>query len=288
MAALFSELGFQPTPLGDLSLRRRTMLSLGVEVYEVKLGDEYLMSSLFTESERELGRLGIARAADATARGDGGHAAEGARSPGSEPAADSLPSGEANSVAATPDRAGAVPPAATPPADLDVVVGGLGLGYTAQAVLESPRVRSLVVVELFGAVIEWHQRGLVPMGTTVADDPRCRLVEADFFAAADADSAGFDPEQPGRTFGAILVDIDHTPDLVLDAENARLYTPEGLAAVSRRLNPGGVFGVWSDKPEDVGFTERLRAVFGAADAHAVTFDNPLRGSEYTQTVYLAG
>lgn len=60
MSLLFEELDYRPTPIGALSLRRRRELSLGVDVFEIKLGDEYLMSSLFTASEVALARLGIA------------------------------------------------------------------------------------------------------------------------------------------------------------------------------------------------------------------------------------
>ncbi|MDA3895854.1 MAG: spermidine synthase, partial [Desulfobacteraceae bacterium] len=64
--------------------------------------------------------------------------------------------------------------------DLDVVVGGLGLGYTAVSALEDKRVASLVVVEYLEGVIEWHQKSLVPLGKTLMNDARCRLVHADF------------------------------------------------------------------------------------------------------------
>lgn len=56
---MFEELDFRRTKIGDISLRRRTELSLGVDVLEIKLGDEFLMSSLFTEGEIELARLGL-------------------------------------------------------------------------------------------------------------------------------------------------------------------------------------------------------------------------------------
>lgn len=57
----FEELDFQKTPLGDLILRKRTVLSLdNEEVYEVILGNAFLMSSLFTVVEQELSRLGLA------------------------------------------------------------------------------------------------------------------------------------------------------------------------------------------------------------------------------------
>src|SRR5687767_6131565 len=134
MSIDFAELDFRATPLGDLSLRRRRVLALdGLEVFEVKLGDAFLMSSLFHEVEVALADLGLA-------------------------ALDS--------------------------SNLDVVVGGLGLGYTARAALKHPTVRSLLVVDALDAVIEWHQRGLVPLGPELTGDPRCRFVHGDFFALA--------------------------------------------------------------------------------------------------------
>ena len=60
MSALFEELDYRPTPIGALSLRRRKELRLGIDVFEIKLGDEFLMSSLFTASEIALARLGLA------------------------------------------------------------------------------------------------------------------------------------------------------------------------------------------------------------------------------------
>src|ERR1700680_424162 len=124
--------------------------------------------------------------------------------------------------------------------DLDVVVGGLGLGYTAQAVLENPDVRSLIVVDALAEVIEWHQRGLIPLGRQFSSDPRCRLVNADFFALSHS-AGGFDSDAPRRRFDAVLVDIDHSPTNLLHPRHAALYAPEGLARLAEHLRPGGVF-----------------------------------------------
>ena len=236
MSVSFDELGYESTPLGDLSLRRRRLVSLDRDVYEVKLGEEYLMSSLFTESEEELGRMGVAEASQTK--------------------------------------------------EIDVVVGGLGLGYTAAAVLDCVGVASLLVVELFGAVIDWHERGIVSIGRRVSGDPRCRLLQGDFFARATS-KEGFDPDRPGRRHHAILLDIDHTPEQLLDPRNAGFSEADGLKKVRGHLYDGGVFGVWSDKPPSDSFTRRLADVFARAQARPVTFPNPLLGSEYTQTVYLA-
>ena len=126
------------------------------------------------------------------------------------------------------------------------MVGGLGLGYTAQAVLEHKTVGSLIVVEALQPVIDWHVAGLVPLGRELAAEPRCRFVLGDFFALA-ASPAGFDAASPGRAFDAVLVDIDHSPDALLDAGNAAFYGEAGLTRLAAHLMPGGVFGLWSNE-----------------------------------------
>ena len=236
MSLRFEEIDWRPTPLGDISLRRRRDAASGEDVYEVKLGEEFLMSSLFTAGEIALTRLGLARLPD--------------------------------------DRAA------------DVAVGGLGLGYTARAALEDPRVRALVVIDALGEVIEWHEKHLVPLGAELTSDTRCRLVKGDFFALA-ADPDGLDPEAPGRLFHAVLLDVDHSPEHVLHPRHAALYRPEGLRRLAAHLHPGGVFALWSNDPPQDGFTSALREVFADARAHVVTFDNPLQGGTATNTVYVA-
>ena len=234
MAVDFEELSYRKTPLGDLVLRRRTEVKLGVEVYEVKLGDEFLMSSLFTGSEIALARLAL-------------------------------------------DKLTAPCP--------DVVVGGLGLGYTAKAVLAHQRVRSLLVVEALKDVIDWHRTALVPLGAELTSDPRCRFVNADFFALVDSEDV--DSTSPGRRFDAILVDIDHSPRHLLNPQHAMLYTREGLVNLARHLRPGGVFGLWSNDPPDADFQAELGCVFEDYEASVVRFPNPLLGSEAACTVYTA-
>ena len=98
---------------------------------------------------------------------------------------------------------------------------------------------------------------------------------------------GFDPDQPGRKFDAILLDIDHSPDALLDARSESFYQPEGLAKLAAHLEPGGIFALWSDARTDTAFTERLAQVFAEAWAEPVTFFNPLQDKPFTQTVYLA-
>ena len=131
MSAGFEEIDRRQTPMGELTVRRRREPTLQIDVFEVKLGDEFLMSSLFTVAEVALATLGLA------------------------------------------DLSGP---------DLDVVVGGLGLGYTARAVLEHTNVHALHVVDALGEVIEWHEQGLLPLSGALTTDPRCHLLHGDFFA----------------------------------------------------------------------------------------------------------
>jgi spermidine synthase len=142
------------------------------------------------------------------------------------------------------------------------------------------------VVDALAPVIEWHEKGMLPLGRALVDYPRCRLLHGDFFALADSE-AGFDADAPGRRFDAILVDIDHSPDALLDAGSATFYQPDGLRRLAAHLRPGGVFGLWSDAHPDEAFTARLASVFAQARAEPVTFDNPLQDRPFTQTVYLA-
>ena len=233
MSRDFEELDYRQTPLGDLTLRRRRVLSLGgIDVFEVKLGEAFLMSSLFHEVEVALANLGLA-ALDAGA--------------------------------------------------WDVVVGGLGLGYTAVAALEHAEVRSLVVVDALDAVIDWHRRGLVPLGPKLTADPRCRFLHGDFFSMANSD-AGFDS---GKKFHAVLLDIDHSPRNLLHPCNAAFYEPAGLRALAAHLHERGVFALWSDDPPDDEFLRSLSEVFATAEAHVVKFANPLLDCESASTVYVA-
>lgn len=198
----------------------------------MKLGDEYLMSSLFTKSERQLATLGLSGL-------DG---------------------------------------------ELDVVIGGLGLGYTAAETLKNKKVSRLLVIDLFQTVIDWHRDGLVPLGKVLTDDTRCELRQGDFFELA---RTGFDAATPERKFDAVLVDIDHTPEHLLNPTNMSLYTSEGLTSVRRQIKPGGSFALWSDDPASDDFTERLGDVFGSATAYNVEFPNPYTNSMSVNSVYVA-
>ena len=167
----------------------------------------------------------------------------------------------------------------------DVVVGGLGLGYTAAAALRDQRVKSLTVIEALPPVIDWHRRGLLPLDPPLVGDQRVELVAADFFTLAA--SGGLRSRQPAARAHAILLDIDHSHQHWLDPSHASFYTRDGLSAVRDALHPGGVFGMWADGDPERGFERLLSAVFASASGCRVEFDNPLTGGRSASTVYLA-
>jgi spermidine synthase len=227
------ELAFHKTSLGELTLRRRIEpLLQNKEVFEVKLGEEFLMSSLFTEGEKELSRLGLI-------------GLEG---------------------------------------ELDVVVGGLGLGYTAAAALENENVRSLLVIDLFQEVIDWHQNKLVPLGEILSEDKRCEMRQGDFFELA---RTGFDVFDLQKKFDAVLLDIDHSPEHFLDKKNKSFYDTDGLISLREQIKTGGAFALWSNDPLDEKFTKHLESVFGTATAQTIEFANPYTNSISVNSVYVA-
>lgn len=234
MSRIIEELARAATPMGDIVLRRRLEPTLQIDIWEVFLGDDGLMSSLFTDGEEALTTIGLAAVV-----------------------------GES----------------------LDVVVGGLGLGYTARVALLDERVASLYVVDTLDTVIGWHQQHLVPLGAELTGDARCRLVHGDFFAIID-EGLPLPADAPAK-FHAILVDIDHSPVDLLEAGHAALYDPAGLQRIVEHLQPGGVFALWSNDASDDAFLATLRSVFAAADAHDVAFANFLIDGTSHSTIYVA-
>ncbi|MFK8066731.1 MAG: spermidine synthase [Gammaproteobacteria bacterium] len=245
MTLILEELSYQKTPLGDISLRKRSEPRLDNKIlYEVKLNDEFLMSSLFPEAEIQLAKLGLSALKDSL----------------SEDHADK---------------------------NLNIVVGGLGLGYTAAAVLDDPSVKALIVIDVMQPVIEWHQNGLVPLGEKLTLDTRCKLVHADFFELAMSHNASFDQNNPDQKAHAILLDIDHSPSHWLNSENSQFYTKKSLQSLADKIQPGGFFGLWSNDPPEDKFITLLDSVFKSSSSHIITFPNPYTGAESTNTIYLA-
>ena len=214
------------TPIGELCLRRRELLSQpGTLITEVTLDHEFLMSSYHTASEDALARLGI--------EWHGGR-------------------------------------------ELSVLVGGLGLGYTAQAALDCSQTGRVDVIELLPEVISWLTRDLIPLAGKLRQEPRFSVSQADFFQ--------YLRNPAGRFYD--VVDIDHSPDENLHPENLPFYTVEGLRQVRTHLKENGVLAVWSSASNDR-FVSSLENVFSEVKVETIQWHNDLIDKDLCDLVFLA-
>lgn len=168
----------------------------------------------------------------------------------------------------------------------DVLVGGLGLGYTAKAALDQENVASVTVIEMLPEVINWHRKDLLPLGNTLSQDERCRLVQGDFFqwVLKQWNPDGLDlPEK----FRVILIDIDHSPEFLISPASKPFYEKAGLHRLCRHLLPDGVVALWSADPPEDSFLAELRKVFQQVDTHEVEFYNPFFYRQDAYTIYVA-
>jgi len=156
--------------------------------------------------------------------------------------------------------------------DLQVLVGGLGLGYTAAEVLASDRVGHVEVVEFLPQVIDWLAQGLVPLSSSLNDDSRLLVTQGDVYRRLT--------QPPQKQYDVILIDVDHSPDEHLDGVNNLFYREEGLKHARKHLTKNGVLGVWS-YAESSPFADALRNVFGEVLIKPITFTNVIDNNKST-------
>ncbi|MFT7630431.1 MAG: hypothetical protein ACI87E_001437 [Mariniblastus sp.] len=240
----FEILAYEPTELGLLCLRRRELLSRpGTMVTEVTLNHEFLMSSYLTESERQLATIGVEMVADSEAVQ-------------SEPSSDSQPA-----------RSGK---------GLSVLIGGLGLGYTAAAALRFDDVASVEVVEFLPQVIGWMNEGLVPLSEQLNREPRFQITPGDVYARLT---------EPGESqFDLIAIDVDHSPEDVLGGQSSGFYSVAGLESARSHLKSGGVLGIWSYAANSP-LLDHMRTVFSDVRVEQVTVMNDLINEEQTDWLF---
>ncbi len=151
----------------------------------------------------------------------------------------------------------------------EVLVGGLGLGYTAQALLAGD-VERLVVAELHADVVAAVRAG-AGAGPSVLDDPRCTVEVGDVRDVVAA--------QPDASLDAVLLDVDNGPDFLVHETNAAVYAADGLADAARVLRPGGTLAVWS-MADSAPLRARLAALLDDVGAVAVHVDLQGRSEHY--------
>jgi spermidine synthase len=158
----------------------------------------------------------------------------------------------------------------------DVLVGGLGLGFTLQAVLTDRRVERCAVIEIEQALVDWMRDGTIQHGQTLLADERAVVVVADVsLALAEAREA---------TYDLVLLDVDNGPGYLVHETNAALYDAPFLALTQRVLRPGGALAIWS-AAESPGLEASLLEVFGNVEPQSYAVD--LQGREETYWLYVA-
>ncbi|MBI2122700.1 MAG: spermine/spermidine synthase [Armatimonadetes bacterium] len=158
---------------------------------------------------------------------------------------------------------------------LRVLVGGLGIGYTAQAALEDPRVHRVDVVELEPVVVRWHQTFFAELCGHPLDEPRTTLIQNDLF----------DVPLQSNTYDALLLDTDNGPRWLARDMNQRIYEPSTLQRFLSALRPGGVIAFWSADPAPM-FAELLASLAGSVEAIECA-DEQAPGRATTAWVYLS-
>ncbi|MEU6554588.1 spermidine synthase [Streptomyces sp. NPDC046915] len=152
----------------------------------------------------------------------------------------------------------------------ELLIGGLGVGFSLAHAAADPRWGRITVVERERAVVDWHLGGpLSAFSAAALADPRTHIVEGDLLAHVNETSA---------TYDALCLDIDNGPGWTVTEGNEGLYSPAGLAGCARALRPGGVLAVWSARPSpefegtlrNAGFqqvrTEEIPVARGVPDA----------------------
>lgn len=144
-----------------------------------------------------------------------------------------------------------------PRPDLQVLIGGLGMGFTVAAVLQTldelgsgAAEATVQVAELVPGVIDWNRRLIGDCASQPLNDQRVTVIQADVYREI---------EKAERSFDAIMLDVDNGPEALTHDHNNRLYNTDGLSRSMEALRPGGVLAVWSAGPER-SFTARLQKV----------------------------
>lgn len=161
---------------------------------------------------------------------------------------------------------------------LRILIGGLGLGYTARAALESDRVSKCEVVEFLPQVISWLDGGLVPLSDELNADNRLKVIQGDIYRQLIS--------PPKQKHDLILIDVDHSPDENLDEANGKFYTADGLKRAKLHLAQDGLLGVWS-YAESSAFADALRDVFREVRIEPVTVYNNLINVQQTDWLFFA-
>jgi spermidine synthase len=159
-----------------------------------------------------------------------------------------------------------------------VLLGGLGLGYTAAEVLRHT-VEQLDIVELEGCLVQWAQDGCTDQLHGVAADPRIRLYAGDIASVLRGPSTSPGLREPTGPWDVILLDVDNGPDFLIHPQNAALYEPPLLTAAYDQLRPGGLLAIWCQGEASL-LESTLRGLGRAVEAHRIEVQRGERQLRY--------
>ena len=162
-----------------------------------------------------------------------------------------------------------------PAGPLDVLIGGLGMGYALDEALDLPGLRSVTVAEYEPLIVEWFATHMRERASRAERDTRSRIVVADVH----------DLLHSGRRFDLIALDTDNGPQWLIRADNARLYEAGGVRLVAEAVRPAGVVVFWSPERYEE-FEARLGDSFGRVVAHQAT--DVVDGHDVQYTMFVCG
>jgi spermidine synthase len=157
-----------------------------------------------------------------------------------------------------------------------VLVGGLGLGFTAHEVLSDHRVERVTVAEIEEPLVQWFRDGRIPHGPAYLADGRLGVAVADVQQVVT--------ESPPGTFDLVLLDVDNGPDFLVFESNAAIYEKVFLRQVETTLRPDGTLVIWSST-ESPQLAESLRSVFGNSTTQSLPVT--LQGRDETYYLHCA-
>lgn len=158
----------------------------------------------------------------------------------------------------------------------EVLVGGLGLGFTLAAVLADERVARCTVVEIEPALVDWLCDGTVPPGPELLADDRVRVLVDDIAHAL--------AQAPPSAYDLVLLDVDNGPGYLVHDANADLYRAPALTEARRATRPGGAVVVWSAARAPT-LEATMHEVFGRWEVEELSYPVDLQGRAETYWLY---
>jgi spermidine synthase len=163
------------------------------------------------------------------------------------------------------------------PAKPRILIGGLGFGFTLRRVLELCPPDAIVdVAELLQVVVDWNREFLAEVNGLLVDDPRVRIHIRD--VSEILDRVGSD------RYHAILLDVDNSPDPLVQKGNAGLYDRNGIGRAKAALHPGGRVVYWSAN-QDKSFAKSLGNIF--KNVECIAAKAYPKAKRFTHTLFVA-